>query len=107
MRAPKYLNKHTFVGKIKFASKREAARYVELKAMEAAGLITGLELQKKYLLIPAQYQERKVTYIADFDYVDADLNPVTEDVKGFRTAEYVIKRKLMLWVHCIKIKEVF
>jgi hypothetical protein len=31
---------------------------------------------------------------------------VVEDTKGFRTKDYVIKRKLMLWVHGIKIHEV-
>ena len=49
--------------------------------------------------------EKEVSYIADFCYEQAG-KPVVEDTKGFRTADYVIKRKLMLHVHGIKIKEV-
>jgi hypothetical protein len=51
--------------------------------------------------------ERSVNYIADFVYVDcATGETVVEDAKGVRTKEYIIKRKLMRWVHGIKISEV-
>lgn len=51
--------------------------------------------------------ERACTYVADFVYVDcATGETVVEDAKGVRTKEYVIKRKLMLWVHGIQVKEV-
>ena len=51
--------------------------------------------------------ERAVSYVADFVYVDcATGETVVEDAKGVRTKEYVIKRKLMLWVHGIRVKEV-
>ena len=51
--------------------------------------------------------DEAVKYVADFTYTDANTGYfVVEDVKGFRTKDYIIKRKLMLWVHHIRIKEV-
>lgn len=49
--------------------------------------------------------ERGVYYIADFVYY-RDGEYIVEDTKGVRTKDYIIKRKLMLYVHGIKIKEV-
>ncbi len=104
------------------ASKREHYRAQELRLMERAGLISDLREQVPYVLIPAQYGEcgkdfkgrtsrvlleRACSYIADFVYTDkATGRTVVEDTKGFRTKEYIIKRKLMLHVHGIRIKEV-
>ena len=78
--------------------------------MERAGAIQNLCAQVKYTLIPAQRRggkliERPVTYIADFVYTK-DGETVVEDVKGVRTKEYTIKRKLMLWEFGIQIVEV-
>ena len=85
---------------------REANRWCELKLLERAGVIEHLQRQVKYHLIPKQDGEREVCYIADFVYHNAeDGKLVVEDVKGKRTKEYIIKRKLMLWIHGIKIKE--
>lgn len=108
---PKYGNKKVTVDGIVFDSKREAKRYAELKLLERAGKITGLELQTKYMLIPAQKGpdgkviERDVIYKADFVYKQ-NGQTVVEDTKGVHTKDYIIKRKLMLWLHGIKIKEV-
>lgn len=104
------------------ASKREHYRAQELRLMERAGLISDLREQVPYVLIPAQYGEcgknfkgratrvlleRACSYVADFVYTDkATGRTVVEDTKGFRTKEYIIKRKLMLHVHGIRIKEV-
>lgn len=104
------------------ASKREHYRAQQLRLMERAGLISDLREQVPYVLIPAQYGEcgkdfkgrtsrvlleRACSYIADFVYTDtATGQTVVEDTKGFRTKEYIIKRKLMLHVHGIRIKEV-
>lgn len=108
-----------------FDSKKEYRRWQELRFMEKAGQITKLQRQVKFVLIPAQYEryeryssktgkrlkdgmrclEKEVSYIADFCYEQAG-KPVVEDTKGFRTADYIIKRKLMLQVHGIKIQEV-
>lgn len=84
---------------------KEANRWCELKLLERAGKISGLQRQVKFELIPKQDGERAVVYVADFMYVE-DNKFVVEDVKGKRTKEYIIKRKLMLWVHGIRIKEI-
>ncbi len=106
-----------------FDSKREAARYMELKELEMAGRISGLQRQKKFVLVPAQYEpettgprggkikgkllEREVAYYADFVYFDEEEKDlVIEDAKGVRTPEYIIKRKLMLWLKGYRIREV-
>ena len=109
----KYHSKKITVDGETFDSKKEYNRYQELKLMEKAGLIRNIKRQKKYMLIPSQYGEngkvieREVSYKADFVYFDIGLNKcVVEDTKGFRTKDYIIKRKLMLFVHGIRIVEV-
>lgn len=95
-----------------YDSRKEHNRANELKMMQRAGLISNLREQVKYELIPAQYRdgkliERACAYVADFVYFDREANSlVVEDTKGFRTKEYIIKRKLMLHVHGIVIKEI-
>lgn len=106
----KYGNKKVAVDGIQFDSKKEAIRYRELCLMVSAGKISNLERQVKYTLIPQQkYKgkvvERPVSYYADFVYKDENGKIVVEDTKGFRTADYVIKRKLMLYIHGIRIQE--
>ena len=88
-----------------FDSKAEFIRWCELRILERAGKISDLKRQVKYELIPKQKGERACTYLADFVYKDSDGNTVVEDTKGVRTDAYRIKRKLMLWVHGIRIKE--
>ncbi len=109
----KYGSVKTQVAGITFDSKAEAARFVELKQLEAIGDIDRLRLQVKYVLLPAKrnadgYLERESAYIADFVYLDREGNEVVEDMKSpaTRTPEYVIKRKLMLSVHGITVREV-
>lgn len=108
----KYHSKKVEVDGIKFDSKREAGRYMELKILLEAGEISDLELQKSYELIPSQKDEnekvieRSCKYKADFVYKDKDGNTVVEDAKGKKTPEYVIKRKLMLERFGIRIIEV-
>lgn len=96
-----------------YASKREAQRASELKLLERAGKISGLKEQVRFELIPKQIDElghlleRECSYIADFCYIDlATGKNVVEDAKGYKTPEYIIKRKLMLFMHGIRIKEV-
>lgn len=97
-----------------YDSKKEAKRAAELKLLEKAGVISHLQEQVVYELIPSQYRivngkkkciERAIKYIADFQYVE-NGNTVVEDAKGFRTDVYRIKKKLMLYFHDIQIKEV-
>lgn len=106
----KYHNRHTIVNGCSFDSKREAKRYQELLLMERAGAIENLQKQVVFPLIPSQrvngrVVERKCDYRADFTYYE-DGQLVVEDVKGFRTPDYIIKRKLMLYVHGIRIREI-
>lgn len=97
---------------IEHDSRKEANRWCELKLLERAGKIMHLERQVKFVLIPAQREdgrlvERECAYIADFVYLDADLGKmVVEDTKGFKTKDYIIKRKLMRYIHHVAIKEV-
>lgn len=106
----KYHSKKVVVDGISFDSRKEANRYRELKLLERAGKITELKRQIKYILIPSQridgkVVERPCAYVADFVYRQ-NGEVIVEDTKGFKTKEYVIKRKLMLHVYGIRIKEV-
>jgi hypothetical protein len=99
-----------------YHSKKEYERSLILKDMLAKGEIANLRDQRdhrdqvSYELIPKQQKEdgkheRAVHYIADFVY-EKDGKTVVEDVKGMKLPEYVIKRKLMLFIHKIEIQEV-
>lgn len=107
----KYHARKTVVDGIEFDSRREADRYAELKLLQRAGKITDLMRQVTYVLIPRQKKpsggyERPVTYTADFVYIDRDGHTVVEDVKGVKTQQYIIRRKLMLREYGIEIREV-
>lgn len=101
----KYKNKKTIVDGIKFDSKKEAERYQELKLLEKSGYIENLELQPKFELIDTiKYQGetlRKLSYIADFKYVDLTGTTIIEDTKGFKTDVYQIKKRLFLQKYVI------
>jgi hypothetical protein len=103
----KYRNKKTVVGSLKFDSKAEAARYSELLLLQRAGVIRELKLQEEFTLIGKQDGERAVKYRADFTYREG-VDLVVEDLKSKATITpvYIIKRKLMLERHGIRIKEV-
>lgn len=126
MRRRKYGNTKIMVDGIQFDSKREAARYRELKLLERAGVISFLQWQAKFQLIPNQYApsnetytkgprkgqrkpgkllEHECSYIADFCYIQ-NGETVVEDAKGYRTEVYRIKKKLMLERYGIQIREV-
>ena len=118
----KYKSRKTSVNGVNFDSRKEADRYIELSILSRSGAITSLKRQVKFELIPAQYEpdiisprgkvkkgkliERAVSYIADFVYTDENGKTVVEDTKGFRTKDYIIKRKLLLYMHGIRIKEI-
>lgn len=123
----KYGNKKCSYDGMTFDSKRERDRYCELKLLLQAGKISNLRCQVPFRLIPEAREpdtlgprggrrrgkviEKAVDYVADFVYIQ-DGKTVVEDVKGYRDpssagyAKFVIKRKLMLWLHSIRIKEV-
>lgn len=85
-----------------FDSKAEARRYLELKKLQASGVISGLRLQVRFPLSVNGVTVGK--YVADFVYI-RDGRRVVEDVKGMRTAVYKLKCRLMLAVFGIEILE--
>ena len=129
--ANKYGNKKVmFLGET-FDSKKEKDQWLILRHQEEMGEIRDLQRQVEFELIPAQYEdvitytktgkekitkklvERKCSYVADFVYFDTKSGEkVVLDTKGYdkksgkfiETPEFKIKRKLMLYVHNIKIK---
>ena len=98
----KYRNIKTVVDGITFHSRKEAARYQVLKLMEKAGEITELELQPVYNF--ELYDRRIFTYKADFQY-KLDGQVVLEDVKGYKTPVYNLKKKIIEAVYKISIQE--
>jgi hypothetical protein len=111
--ASKYGAIRTTVDGISFASKREAARYAELKLLLKVNQIRNLELQPKF---PIEVRGVKVcTYVADFQYQRLDVDDggttgrwtqVVEDAKGMRVPIYRLKAKLVKALYGIEIQEV-
>ncbi|MGN1167221.1 MAG: DUF1064 domain-containing protein [Lachnospiraceae bacterium] len=120
-RTAKYGNRKAYANGRQFDSKKEAIRFMELQLLEQAGEISDLQTQVKFVLIPTQREpdtigarggvhkgkllEKECAYKADFVY-KKDGETIVEDTKGLRTTEYIIKRKLMLYVHGIRIREI-
>ena len=127
----KYGAKKVTVNGVTFDSQKEYRRFCELSLLERAGKITELKRQVKFELIPSQkidgkVVERACNYVADFVYkmpitmektyfakgksgsltVNCGFETIVEDTKGFKTTDYIIKRKLMLHKYGIRIKEV-
>ena len=104
----KYGNRRPVVDGIQFDSQAEANRYGQLKILLQAGEITNLRLQVPYELQPSFKHDgktiRAIKYVADFVYEDKDGKTHIEDVKGMRTKEYELKRKIMLY-HGYEIEE--
>lgn len=101
----KYRNKKTIIDGLTFDSIKESKRYLQLKIMFKAGLIYDLQMQVKFEIIIKG--EKICTYAADFFYYDFKTDKkIVEDVKGFKTPVYNLKKKLMKAVLGIEIKEV-
>ena len=121
----KYNARKVVVNGETYDSKKEAKRSLELMEKERNGEIKNLQRQVKFVLIPAQREpdivgpkggrkpgktiEKELAYIADFVY-EKDGETVVEDVKGYKGGAayntFSIKRKLMLWINNIRVKEV-
>ena len=126
MKFSKYSNKKSIFNGMTFDSKKELRRYKELLLLKEAGTIQNLQTQVKFVLIPTQREassevykkgpnagklkpgkviEKECAYIADFVYSE-NGKMIVEDTKGFKTKEYIIKRKLMLYNYGIRVKEI-
>lgn len=129
MKKSKYHSRKITREGMTFDSLKEYKRYRELRLLEKAGEVTDLKRQVEFELIPAQFEdvptgeyykrgerkgepkmkrvclEKSVKYIADFTYTK-NGKQVVEDTKGFRTTDYIIKRKIMLYLKGIKINEI-
>ena len=101
----KYHAKPTFVDGRRFASRKEAGRYCELRLLERAGQIRDLQTQVPFELIPKTRYGRAVRYVADFVYWEGDRK-IVEDAKGVRTPVYKLKKRLMAELLSIEITEV-
>jgi hypothetical protein len=110
--APKKRGKYgavkTEIDGFTFASKHEAARYVDLKAQQERRLISGLELQPTYPLTvvnPQGVTVRVASYVGDFRY-QRDGRTILEDAKGWATETYKLKRKWVEALYGIEVVEV-
>lgn len=99
----KYHNKKVECDGIIFDSIKEKNYYCELKVLRMAGEVIEFERQVTFELQPkfkhAGKTERAIKYIADFVVKYKDGRTVVVDVKGFRTKEYLLKRKMLLYKH--------
>lgn len=123
----KYNAKKVEFDGLTFDSQKEVLRYKELSLLRSEGIISNLQRQVKYILIPTQREpavlgprggvkpgkliENECSYLADFVYtVNETGETIVEDVKGYKKGEaykvFTIKRKLMLFVYGIQVKEV-
>lgn len=110
----KYGAKKTIVNGIKFDSKKEANRYLELKLLEKQGLIKHIDRQTRFELQPSYKKNgktiRAIYYVADFAYIDVKTGKtIIEDVKSeaTKTQVYRIKKKILEYKYPnLEIKEV-
>ena len=107
----KFHNRRVTVDGITFDSMGEAGWWGNLRLLERAGEITGLERQVAFTLVegeegPDGGKLRPVKYVADFVFTDRDGKRHVQDFKGVRTAVYKLKKRLMWHVHGISIEEV-
>ena len=105
----KYHNKKCFYKNMKFDSLKERNHYIILEQLEKTGQIKDLKCQVKYELQPSFTLNgktiRAINYIADFTYIK-DGKVVVVDTKGFRTKEYLLKKKLFQYKYGMDIVEV-
>jgi Protein of unknown function (DUF1064) len=100
----KYRNKKIEVDGIIFDSTAESRRYIELKFLMETGAITNLRLQPTFEI--AINGVKVCKYSADFEYTRNDGQRVVEDVKGFKTPVYNLKKRLLRAVHGVVITEI-
>ena len=104
-RPSKYHAQPTTIDGIRFDSKLEAARWVQLSLMERAGHISDLRRQVPFILIDKSEYGRQIVYKADFVYTQ-DGKQIVEDAKGVKTDVYRLKKRMLAERYGIAIKEV-
>ena len=100
----KYRNTIVEYDGYKFDSRGESERYYQLKMLQKAGKISGLQVHVPFELIPKDGKHRAIYYEADFVYIE-DGQKIVEDFKGYRTDVYKIKKRMMKWLYGIEIRE--
>jgi hypothetical protein len=101
----KYNNVKTTVDGITFDSKAEAKYYQNLKLLEMAGEVEGVELQTPFALTVSGFLI--CTYRSDFTFTTRkDKKFHVVDCKGVRTKDFILKKKLMRAIYGIEIEEV-
>jgi len=88
-------------------SQKEAGRCQELHLLLKAGEIDRLIIQPEFILQGKfkwkRQMYREIKYIADFQYFDKKTGKIiVEDTKGYRTKEYMIKKKMFLFQYAYK-----
>ena len=108
----KYRNEEKIVDGIKFDSKLEAKRYIQLKLLQRAGEIKDLRMQAEFVLQPSYKKNdktiRAIKYVADFVYYDVrEGKTIIEDTKGFRNDVYKLKKKIFEYKYPdLEVKEI-
>jgi hypothetical protein len=98
----KYGSIKTVIDNVTFDSQAEGRRYLELKMLLKAKKISDLQLQPKFELQQKftdnkGVNHRAIAYVADFQYLDDKGNYIVEDVKGYLTEVYKLKKKIFLF----------
>lgn len=106
----KYKNRKMIYDGLKFDSEIECKRYVFLKGSQKRGIIKNLEIQPKYTLLDGfsigGKRFRPITYTADFRY-DLNGRHIVEDVKGYETDVFKLKRKMFRAKYGVDISVVY
>ena len=99
----KYGNVKTMVFGQVFDSKREATRYMQLRALQDEGKISELQTQVR---LPCIINGVKICdYVADFVYFNLQGAQIVEDAKGYKTDVYRLKKKLVRALYGVTILE--
>jgi len=97
----KYHSRKVEVDGIKFDSSKEAKRYKELILLQKTGTVLEIELQPSFVLQEGYKRFgksiRPITYRADFKVKWKDGRVQIIDTKGFKTKDYLIKKKILLF----------
>ena len=96
----KFHAKPTLYDNIRFDSKKESQRYAELKQLQTQGEVVFF-LRQIPLYLPGN-----IRYVCDFQIFWANGTVTFEDVKGYRTDTYKIKKKQVEAIYPIEITEV-